>query len=107
MERKVANTGVAVASIDNYDGIVVQDNFRSNGGRLAGAVPSKTMAITSVLAAAGPQETGGKVEKSRIAVTSINNEDGLLVDHYKQYDGNGTIEEGWPEKEDWISFTDM
>lgn len=51
--------------------------------------------------------TGGKVASEAIAVTTVNNLDGTLVDFYKQYNGNGSIAAGWPPKTSWISFMDM
>lgn len=54
-----------------------------------------------------PRATGGTVSNSAIAVTTINNLDGILVDYYKQYTGNGSIAAGWPAKTSWISFMDM
>ena len=54
-----------------------------------------------------PRATGGQVANEAIAVTTINNLDGTLVDFYKQYNGNGSIAAGWPPKTSWISFMDM
>lgn len=54
-----------------------------------------------------PRATGGTVSNSAIAVTTINNLDGILVDYYKQYNGNGSIAAGWPTRTSWISFMDM
>lgn len=51
--------------------------------------------------------TGGKVSNSAIAQKTINNQDGILVDYYKQYNGNGSVAQGWPPKTSWISFMDM
>lgn len=51
--------------------------------------------------------TGGKVSNSAIAQKTINNQDGVLVDYYKQYNGNGSVAQGWPPKTSWISFMDM
>lgn len=55
----------------------------------------------------GPRATGGKVANEAVAVTTINNLDGTLVDFYKQYNGNGSIAAGWPPETSWISFMDM
>ena len=54
-----------------------------------------------------PRSTGGKVTNSAIAVKTINNQDGILVDYYKQYNGDGSIAAGWPAKTSWVSFMDM
>jgi hypothetical protein len=51
--------------------------------------------------------TGGKVSNTAIQVNSINNLDGVLVDYYKQYNGDGSTAHGWPPKSSWLSFQDM
>ena len=51
--------------------------------------------------------TGGKVSNTAIQTKTINNQDGILVDYYKQYNGNGSTAQGWPAKTSWISFQDM
>ncbi|KAL6712790.1 hypothetical protein ACLMJK_009631 [Lecanora helva] len=54
-----------------------------------------------------PQATDGQVSNSAIAVTMNSNDDGIHLDHYNQYMGDGSIAAGWPAKESWISFPDM
>ena len=53
--------------------------------------------------------TGGQVSNGNVAVTSINNNDGIGAgsDTYKQYNGDGTTGAGWPAKSKWVSFVDM
>ena len=63
--------------------------------------------IASVDHILSPRATGGKVSNSAIAQKTINNQDGVLVDYYKQYNGNGSVAHGWPPKTSWISFMDM
>lgn len=52
--------------------------------------------------------TGGVVTGGA-AVTSINNQDGIGSgsDTYKLYKGDGSLEAGWPTKEQWVSFENM
>ena len=50
---------------------------------------------------------GGHVTNKGIAVPSINNDDGIRIDYYQQYNGNGSTDGGWPAKDKWISFRDM
>jgi len=101
---QVTKAVVAVASIDKQEDDTVQDNDRY---RVA-PEPSKSITIGPILADVRlPQETGGKVSISSAAVTSINNEDGVLVDYYTQYNGNGSPNDGWPKKSSWISFQDL
>ena len=47
------------------------------------------------------------VTNSAIAVTNMENRDAILVDYYKQYNGNGSIAAGWPPMTQWVSFMDM
>ncbi|MCJ1376252.1 hypothetical protein MMC20_007494 [Loxospora ochrophaea] len=56
-----------------------------------------------------PDATGGVVSNPAIAVTSINNDDGIGAgtDSYTQYNGDGTTADGWPAKTSWVSFDDM
>ena len=55
-----------------------------------------------------PEElaTGGTVSNPKVAVTSINNKDGVGAgkDEYKLYLGDGST---FPKKEKWVSFEDM
>ena len=50
---------------------------------------------------------GGKVTDGGIAVPTVNDQDGILIDYYRQYNGNGSTDDGWPSKDKWISFMDM
>ncbi|KAL8822918.1 MAG: hypothetical protein Q9191_006354 [Dirinaria sp. TL-2023a] len=36
-----------------------------------------------------------------------NDGSGKGMDIYRFYGGNGTIDAGWPQKKDWVSFKDM
>ena len=54
-----------------------------------------------------PRATGGLLTNSAIGVTNMENRDAMLVDYYKQYNGNGSIAAGWPPMTQWVSFTDM
>ena len=47
------------------------------------------------------------MSNTAIAQKIINNHDGVLVDYYKQYNGDGSVAQGWPAKSSWISFMDM
>ena len=49
----------------------------------------------------------GHVTNKGIAVPSVDNDDGIRIDYYQQYNGNGSTDGGWPEKDKWISFRDM
>jgi hypothetical protein len=52
--------------------------------------------------------TGGVVTGGA-AVSTINDHDGIGAgkDTYKLYLGDGSLEAGWPTKEQWVSFEDM
>lgn len=97
---KVVSNIVAVTSINDQDGLHVHHAL------LHGAFPrleahryrNKTKTADS---------GGGQVTDSGIAVPSVNNQDGILIDYYAQYNGNGSTDDGWPPKEKWISFRDM
>ena len=54
-----------------------------------------------------PRVIGERVANSAVTVTSINNRDGMVVDYYKQYNGNGSIAAGWPPMTSWVSFMEM
>lgn len=101
---QVTKTGVAVISNNDPEDNHVHTNHRYH----VTSTPSKSITQGPLLAHAyRPQETGGQVNKSSAAVTSIDNEDGVLVDYYNQYKGNGSTDDGWPEKSSWISFQDL
>ena len=51
-----------------------------------------------------PRVIGGRETNSAVAVTS---RDGMVVDYYKQYNGNGSIAAGWPPMTSWVPFMDM
>ena len=63
------------------------------------------LAITALAGAAysAPVEI---VTASSVAVTTINDEDGIGigVDSYTFYRGDGTIEDGWPSTDDWLVY---
>ncbi|KAH8601169.1 hypothetical protein B0O99DRAFT_608181 [Bisporella sp. PMI_857] len=54
------------------------------------------------------QATGGVVTGGA-AVSSINNNDGIGAgsDRYVMYRGDGSLEAGWPTKDQWVSFEQM
>ena len=54
-----------------------------------------------------PRTTGGKVTNSADAVTDTIGQDSIVVDYYKQYNGNGSIAAGWPPMTSWVQFMDM
>ncbi|KAH7053395.1 hypothetical protein B0J12DRAFT_55214 [Macrophomina phaseolina] len=66
--------------------------------------PSKTENVPTLTRRA----TGGVVT-SGAAVSTINNQDGIGggSDTYRLYTGDGSLEAGWPTKEQWVSFEDM
>ena len=55
------------------------------------------------------EATGGTVSNGNVAVTTINDNDGIGAgsDTYTQYNGDGTTGDGWPAKTQWVSFVDM
>lgn len=55
-----------------------------------------------------PRAEGGVVTGGA-AVTTINNQDGIGAgsDSYTMYWGDGSLQAGWPTKEQWVSFEDM
>ena len=121
---KVNNRDIAVTTINDFDGVTLQSGAvldRSKHSIAAGfptdnidgvfagyRAPSPIRAAVSVVAhALYPRSTGGKVNDSDIAVTQVNNADGIQIDKYIKYRGNGSTKAGWPDKSAWISFTDM
>ncbi len=99
VSSKVVNTGIAVALVDNEDGLIVENI------RLSNPAPTPMSAILADVLR--PHKTDGKVTKSSVAVKSVDNEDGTLIDYYTQYDGNGSTADGWPSRKSWVSFADM
>lgn len=93
------NTGLALASISNQDGIGVQGVSLHN--------PAPTPMSLDLADFVRPQVTDGKVSESGIAVGTSRNEDGVSLDYYTMYKGSGSIADGWPSKSSWISFADM
>ena len=56
------------------------------------------------------RQTGETVDISVDAVWTINDyTDGIGngVDQYKMYYGDGSSADGWPTREDWVTFDDM
>ena len=101
-------TGVAVAVINEQDGIVGLGNNSNKRLQAHAPMPTEDLSIRAALAEIlGPQITGGKVNKSSIAAKTAGTEDGMSVDHYNEYRGNGSTTDGWPSKDLWISFADM
>lgn len=98
---KVNNSIVAVTSINNQDGLPVHNQTQddSNVSRIE-AYQSHNKTQTT-------DPSGGKVTNDGLAVPIVNNHDGILIDYYTPYNGNGSIDAGWPAKDKWISFMDM
>ncbi|RAO67263.1 uncharacterized protein BHQ10_003275 [Talaromyces amestolkiae] len=71
-------------------------------------IAKSVLAITA-LAGAAYAATGETVTASGLAVTTINDEDGIGagVDSYTFYQGDGTTADGWPSTDDWVSFSEM
>lgn len=99
--EKVANSIVAVTYIDDREGIPInaQSQHHSSAFRV------QTLHYHNKTQDTDPAE--GKVTVPGIAVPTVNNQDGILIDYYTQYNGNGSTEDGWPAKDRWISFMDM
>jgi hypothetical protein len=55
------------------------------------------------------RDTGGWVENGNVAVWNINDEDGVGAgnDQYTMYWGDGSVDQGWPARDQWVSFTEM
>ena len=92
---------VAVTSINDKDGLPMHDQAQRHT-RLSRIKASHYHNTTQ-----STDPGGGKVTDPGIAVPSVNNQDGILIDYYTQYNGNGSIHDGWPPKHKWISFMDM
>ena len=106
---KVESSTVAVTSINDQDGLVMQNEnlLPSSVSRIEAYLrQNRTQSVDSD-SDPDSDSSGGKVTVDGIAVTSINNHDGVLIDYYQQYSGNGSTDGGWPAKEKWISFMDM
>lgn len=99
---QVTSSVVAVASISDQNGIILVDINPSPYSN-----SSTVKALQPQLQKAGPGTGDGKVIVPGIAVTSVNNSDGVMIDYYTQYTGNGSIAAGWPQIDKWISFVDM
>ena len=60
-----------------------------------------------------PTRSGDDPEEDQViealAVEEIEDHDGIGEgeDTYVAYKGNGTVEAGWPDVDDWVSFEDM
>ncbi len=92
---------VAVTFINDHDGLRVHDQAQrySNISRIwHHSYPNTTKST---------DPSAGTVTDSGIAVPFVNNQDGILIDYYRQYNGNGSTDGGWPAKDKWISFMDM
>ena len=106
---KVESSTVAVTSINDQDGLVMQNEnlLPSSVSRIEAYLrQNRTQSVDSD-SDSDSDSSGGKVTVDGIAVTSINNHDGVLIDYYQQYSGNGSTDGGWPPKDKWISFMDM
>jgi hypothetical protein len=70
--------------------------------RRAGA-PSRTIPLPVPRALIVSRETGETVTNSALAVTTINNNDGLGAgkDEYTFFQGDGSTGAGWPSHSDW------
>lgn len=49
------------------------------------------------------------MENGNVAVWNINDEDGVGAgnDQYTMYWGDGSVDQGWPARDQWVSFTEM
>ena len=97
----VNNSLVAVTSVDDQDGLAKHNQAQHHSGL------SRFQAYRYHNTTRNSDPGGGKVTDSGIAVSSINNQDGVLIDYYTPYNGNGSTDDGWPAKDKWISFMDM
>ena len=112
---KVESSTVAVTSINDQDGLALQNEKQlpSSVSRIESYLQhNKTQSLESDSDSdpdsdSDSDSTGGKVTVDGIGVTSINNLDGVLIDYYQQYSGDGSTDGGWPAKDKWISFMDM
>ena len=108
IERTVVNKHVAAASSNSLDDFVIQDGVDRESIKPTTTVPTRDRPPMTIMPeVAYPQATGGKVDKTAIAVTTMSNEDGVLFDYYQHYTGSGTTDDGWPAKTSWISFAEM
>ena len=98
---QVDSSIVAVTSINDHDGLRIHNQAQRHG-RFSHIGFHHYQNATRTT---DPGEA--TVTESGIAVPSVNNKDGILVDYYTQYNGNGSTDEGWPAKDKWISFMDM
>lgn len=98
---KVENSIVAVTSINEQDGLP-----RHNPAQHQSSV-SRIKAYHHQNKTLSTNPSGGKVTNDALAVPIVNNQDGILIDYYTPYSGNGSTDDGWPAKEKWISFMDM
>lgn len=98
---KVDDGVVAVTSVNDQDGLPMHNQAQrhSSLSRIEAYRYHNTTQTTD--------PGGGKVTNSGIGVPSVNNLDGILIDYYTQYSGNGSTDHGWPAKDKWISFMDM
>ncbi|OJJ50659.1 hypothetical protein ASPZODRAFT_126582 [Penicilliopsis zonata CBS 506.65] len=64
--------------------------------------PTKNSPITK-------RATGETVTNTAVAVYTVDNSDGLSTasDSYTMYTGDGTVADGWPAMDDWLSFDAM
>ena len=64
---------------------------------------AKSVFAITALAGAAYAATGETVTASGLAVTTINDEDGIGAgtDSYTFYQGDGTTAAGWPSTDDW------
>ena len=97
----VNNSLVAVTSINDQDGLPMHNQAQRHSSL------SRFQAYRYHNTTRDSDPSGGKVTDSGIAVSSINNHDGVLIDYYTPYNGNGSTDDGWPAKDKWISFMDM
>ncbi|CAF9915366.1 MAG: hypothetical protein ALECFALPRED_010125 [Alectoria fallacina] len=98
---KVNNSLVAVIAINDQDGVPMHNQPQHH---------SNVLRIETYRSHKKTQSTApgrGRVIDSGIAVPTVDNQDGILIDYYTQYNGNGSTDDGWPSKDKWISFMDM
>lgn len=98
---KVNNSIVAVTSINNQDGLPVHNQAQDDSS------VSRIQVYQSYNKTQSADPSGGKVTNDGLAVPTVDNHDGILIDYYTPYHGNGSTDAGWPAKDKWISFMDM
>ncbi|PYH97276.1 hypothetical protein BO71DRAFT_448025 [Aspergillus ellipticus CBS 707.79] len=78
---------------------------------IAAAVPmgTRTLDVAKRGVALGSRATNAVVTNSAVAVKTINDSTGKSsgTDSYTMYTGDGSTQDGWPAKSDWLSFDEL